>query len=123
MTSRAPAVLALLCLLTRAPLTAASTDFAFTSPGFARTLVADGLDPTTITCAPDGRLFVCEKPGRVRIISAAGGAYSKRQSTPTVIAAVRGARRVVTTALCPNLRTGSTPSSDLAVSQRSRRGT
>ncbi|MBA3699219.1 MAG: PQQ-dependent sugar dehydrogenase [Planctomycetes bacterium] len=36
--------------------------------GFAETQIATGLDPTTMTFAPDGRLFLCEKPGRVRVI-------------------------------------------------------
>src|SRR5687768_1337718 len=33
--------------------------------GFAESQIASGLDPTTMTFAPDGRLFLCEKPGRV----------------------------------------------------------
>lgn len=37
--------------------------------GFAETQIATNLDPTTMAFAPDGRLFVLEKPGRVRIIS------------------------------------------------------
>jgi uncharacterized repeat protein (TIGR03806 family) len=36
--------------------------------GFAETQIATGLDPTTMAFAPDGRLFLCEKPGRVRVI-------------------------------------------------------
>ncbi len=36
--------------------------------GFAETQIATGLDPTTMTFAPDGRLFLCEKPGRVRVV-------------------------------------------------------
>ena len=35
---------------------------------FAETQVATGLDPTSLTIAPDGRVFVCEKAGRIRII-------------------------------------------------------
>ena len=37
--------------------------------GFSETQIATGLDPTTMAFAPDGRLFVLEKPGRVRIIN------------------------------------------------------
>ena len=37
--------------------------------GFAETQVATGLDPTSMAFAPDGRLFVLEKSGRVRIVS------------------------------------------------------
>ncbi|HEX3134167.1 MAG TPA: PQQ-dependent sugar dehydrogenase [Planctomycetota bacterium] len=36
--------------------------------GFAETQIATGLDPTTMVFAPDGRLFLCEKPGRVRVV-------------------------------------------------------
>ena len=37
--------------------------------GFVETRIASGLDqPTAISMAPDGRLFVCEKKGRLRII-------------------------------------------------------
>jgi uncharacterized repeat protein (TIGR03806 family) len=36
--------------------------------GFAESQIATGLDPTTMTFAPDGRLFLCEKPGRVRVV-------------------------------------------------------
>lgn len=35
---------------------------------FAETRLASGLDPTGMEFAPDGRLFVLEKPGRIRII-------------------------------------------------------
>ena len=38
-------------------------------PGFSETLVATGLDrPTAMSFAPDGRLFVCEQTGGVRVI-------------------------------------------------------
>ncbi|BCU76238.1 PQQ-dependent sugar dehydrogenase [Luteolibacter sp. LG18] len=36
--------------------------------GFAETRVATGLNPTTMTFAPDGRLFLCEKHGLLRVI-------------------------------------------------------
>lgn len=38
-------------------------------PGFAAELITDQLDsPTSIAVAPDGRIFVCEKSGLVRVI-------------------------------------------------------
>ena len=40
---------------------------------FVDQVVANGIDgPTNIAFAPDGRIFVTEKQGRVRIISADG---------------------------------------------------
>jgi uncharacterized repeat protein (TIGR03806 family) len=56
--------LVLILLATVAGLHAAT----FSATGFAETQVASGLDPTTMAFAPDGRLFVCEKPGRVRVV-------------------------------------------------------
>jgi uncharacterized repeat protein (TIGR03806 family) len=51
-------------------LLAAATAGAATLPaGFAETKVADGLNPTAMTFAPDGRLFLCEKQGLLRVIS------------------------------------------------------
>ncbi|HYN21306.1 MAG TPA: PQQ-dependent sugar dehydrogenase [Thermoanaerobaculia bacterium] len=38
-------------------------------PGFVETRLATGLDrPTAMTVAPDGRVFVCEEKGRLRVI-------------------------------------------------------
>lgn len=37
-------------------------------PGFAAVLVAQELDPTAMALAPDGRIFITEKSGRVRIV-------------------------------------------------------
>lgn len=37
-------------------------------PGFAENKVAEGLNPTTMSFAPDGRLFLCEKHGLLRVI-------------------------------------------------------
>src|SRR5215210_734999 len=38
-------------------------------PGFVETRLAAGLDrPTAMTVAPDGRIFVCEEKGRLRVI-------------------------------------------------------
>lgn len=37
-------------------------------PGFAEEKVVDGLDPTRMTIAPDGRIFIAEKNGRIRIV-------------------------------------------------------
>ncbi|MCW1915689.1 PQQ-dependent sugar dehydrogenase [Luteolibacter sp. GHJ8] len=36
--------------------------------GFTETRIAEGLNPTTMTFAPDGRLFLCEKQGLLRVI-------------------------------------------------------
>ncbi|HAC15086.1 MAG TPA: hypothetical protein DCE78_03965, partial [Bacteroidetes bacterium] len=36
--------------------------------GFSANLVADHLDPTTMVIAPDGRIFITEKNGKVRIV-------------------------------------------------------
>jgi uncharacterized repeat protein (TIGR03806 family) len=47
----------------------------FSQPGFSETQVVTGLDPTTMAFAPDGRLFVCEKPGRLRLVTWTGTAY------------------------------------------------
>lgn len=37
--------------------------------GFAETRIATGLNPVTMTFAPDGRLFLCEKQGLLRVVS------------------------------------------------------
>jgi glucose/arabinose dehydrogenase len=38
-------------------------------PGFTETVIADSLDsPVSMALAPDGRVFVCEQPGRLRVI-------------------------------------------------------
>jgi len=55
----------------------------FVPTGFSETEIATGLDPTTMAFAPDGRLFVCEKPGRVRVIKLVGSTYTLL-STPFV---------------------------------------
>ncbi|WP_158222720.1 PQQ-dependent sugar dehydrogenase [Rhodopirellula sp. MGV] len=49
-------------MLTRA------SDAAELPAGFSETKVAEGLNPTTMAFAPDGRLFLCEKQGRILII-------------------------------------------------------
>ncbi|MEM1218630.1 MAG: PQQ-dependent sugar dehydrogenase [Bacteroidota bacterium] len=46
-------------------------DYAYTAQlplGFAEEKVADGLDPTRMTVAPDGRIFIAEKNGRILIV-------------------------------------------------------
>ncbi len=37
--------------------------------GFSETRIAGGLNPTTMTFAPDGRLFLCEKQGLLRVVA------------------------------------------------------
>jgi glucose/arabinose dehydrogenase len=57
-------VICLGVLGTLAPATAATLP-----PGFTETLVAGGLvRPTAMAIAPDGRIFVCEQDGRLRVI-------------------------------------------------------
>ncbi|MBC3788558.1 glucose/arabinose dehydrogenase, partial [Spirosoma sp. LMG 31448] len=56
-------VCAFISFLLSKPLTAATLP-----NGFSETRLATGLDPTSMDFAPDGRLFVTEKLGRVRII-------------------------------------------------------
>ncbi|HEX3135280.1 MAG TPA: PQQ-dependent sugar dehydrogenase, partial [Planctomycetota bacterium] len=45
-----------------------SLDAATLPTGFAETQIAGNLNPTTMVFAPDGRLFLCEKQGRVRVV-------------------------------------------------------
>ncbi len=67
-------LITLLCSLLIASLSAA------TFPGgFQAVQITSGLDPTTMTFAPDGRLFVCEKAGRIWVIK-----NGVRLSTPFV---------------------------------------
>ncbi len=68
---RAPLLTAFLSLVFTAPVTPAVS--ATLPAGFAETRLASGLDrPTAMAVAPDGRIFVCEEKGRLRIIK--GGA-------------------------------------------------
>jgi glucose/arabinose dehydrogenase len=47
--------------------------------GFQQVLVANGLsNPTAMQFAPDGRLFVCQQTGELRVIK--GGRCSRRRS-------------------------------------------
>src|ERR1041384_2820202 len=48
----------------------ANFSFAVTlPPGFTRTQVASGLtNPTAMEMAPDGRIFICEQDGTIRIV-------------------------------------------------------
>ena len=52
-----------------------ATSATYAQPGFRETQVVTGLDPTTMAFAPDGKLFVCEKPGRLRLVTWTGSAY------------------------------------------------
>ncbi len=61
-----PACILLTCLLSISYLVPSQ---ASTLPaGFAELLVAQNLDPTAMALAPDGRLFITEKNGKVRIV-------------------------------------------------------
>ena len=57
-------LLALLVVLTTAAVPAATLP-----PGFSESVVASGLsNPTAMDFAPDGRLFVCQQAGQLRVI-------------------------------------------------------
>ncbi|HKK73831.1 MAG TPA: PQQ-dependent sugar dehydrogenase [Saprospiraceae bacterium] len=45
-----------------------NTQAAKLPPGFIEERIAQGLDPTTMAMAPDGRIFIAEKDGRIRIV-------------------------------------------------------
>ncbi len=62
-----PRPLHLSCLLVLCSLPA-GLGAATLPPGFAETQVATGLNPTTMSFAPDGRLFLCEKHGLLRVL-------------------------------------------------------
>jgi glucose/arabinose dehydrogenase len=71
--------LALFC-----PLVASATA-ATLPPGFSESVVAGGLkSPTAMAVAPDGRLFVCEQGGQLRVVSAAGALLAAPFTTLTV---------------------------------------
>ncbi|MFL6292977.1 MAG: PQQ-dependent sugar dehydrogenase [Thermoanaerobaculia bacterium] len=56
-------------LLLVTSLTSLAARAATLPPGFIETRLAAGLDrPTAMTVAPDGRIFVCEEKGRLRVI-------------------------------------------------------
>ena len=65
--SRVAATFLVICLSVLGTLTSATA--ATLPPGFTETLVAGGLvRPTAMAIAPDGRIFVCEQDGRLRVI-------------------------------------------------------
>lgn len=58
-----------LCVFALLLLGGAHAAWSATLPGgFAEAQVASGLNPTTMAFAPDGRLFLCEKQGRIRVV-------------------------------------------------------
>ncbi len=68
MTTRRCSLVLLLCLLASALFTTGARAATLPS-GFAETRLASGLDrPTAMVVAPDGRVFVCEEKGRLRVI-------------------------------------------------------
>jgi glucose/arabinose dehydrogenase len=72
--------------------------------GFTEALVASGLSsPTAMQFAPDGRLFVCEQGGRLRVISSAGVLLTAPFLTLTVDSA--GERGLLGVAFDPNFTT------------------
>jgi glucose/arabinose dehydrogenase len=65
-----PRLLVTLGLAAAVPFAAASPA-AQLPPGFSETTIAAGLDqPTAIAVAADGRIFVCEQAGRLRVVKA-----------------------------------------------------
>ena len=70
----------------------ASVSAAVLPTGFTETVVAAGLrQPTAMAIAPDGRLFVCEQEGRLRVISSSGTLLTAPFVTvPTTSAGERG---------------------------------
>ena len=85
-------------------LLAATPALAATLPaGFTETLVANGLsNPTAMQFAPDGRLFVCEQGGRLRVIKN-GALLTAPFVTLTVSSA--GERGLLGVAFDPNFAT------------------
>lgn len=72
--------LVVLTVLAGAPATASAEPLELPD-GFSTVTLADGLDsPTAIAYAPDGRLFIAEKAGRLRVVSAEG----QLSSTPVL---------------------------------------
>jgi len=60
---------AVLCLMATLCLYFAPAQSATLPPGFSETLVTNGLDaPTPMEFAPDGRLFICQQGGALRVI-------------------------------------------------------
>ncbi|HEY7171663.1 MAG TPA: PQQ-dependent sugar dehydrogenase [Vicinamibacterales bacterium] len=77
---------ATLCTAAAAPLHAATLP-----QGFSETLVANGLSaPTAMEFAPDGRLFVCEQAGTLRVIKSGTLLPTPFLSVPTTTAGERG---------------------------------
>jgi len=73
--------------------------------GFAETLVSDGISsPTAMAFAPDGRIFVCEQGGRLRVIKN-GALLATPFVTLTVDAA--GERGLLGVAFDPNFASNS----------------
>ena len=94
------------CALAESPAAAASLP-----AGFTETLVAGGLSaPTAMQFAPDGRLFVCEQGGRLRVVKD-GTLLPTPFLTLTVSSA--GERGLLGVAFDPGFATNHFPSSYL----------
>ena len=64
-------------------LVAAAPAVASVPPGFQETVALSGLiQPTAVRFAPDGRVFVAEKAGRIKVFDGPGRPDARR-STPT----------------------------------------
>ena len=80
-----PAWLVACALLAALALSAGSAVPRTPASGFTETLVATGLrNPTAMAFAPDGRLFVCEQGGRLRVVQERRRCCRRRSSTLTV---------------------------------------
>ncbi|MES2659560.1 MAG: PQQ-dependent sugar dehydrogenase [Verrucomicrobiota bacterium] len=66
---KAPCLASLFHAFSLLLLMSATTGAATLPAGFGETQMAKGLNPTTMSFAPDGRLFLCEKHGLLRVIS------------------------------------------------------
>ena len=85
----------------------AASSFATTLPvGFTETIVATGLSaPTTLAFAPDGRVFVAQQGGQLRVIDAAGNLLATPFVTLTVDS--NGERGLLGVEFDPNFATNS----------------
>src|SRR5262245_10269849 len=95
----AAAVVALACLMAPAVVVATTLP-----PGFVETNIASGFSaPTSFEFAPDGRIFVCQQGGQVRVIDGNGNLLA----TPFVSLTVdsSGERSLLGLALDPNFAT------------------
>jgi glucose/arabinose dehydrogenase len=93
----------ILILITSFFISTGSKAQVFTDPGFSQVLVANGIsNPTVMAFAPDGRLFVAQQTGALRIIE-----NGILLSTPAITLSVNssGERGLLGIAFYPNFNT------------------